>query len=299
MSSDKAQLRFWSAIWLALVGFAPALCLADAGALFTRGLLWKVERSGSPNPPNYVFGTIHSDEPSVANPPPPAIAALTSSRLFMMELLPDAEALATVAQALFSGTGTSLKALLGPSLFAKAESALAERGIPRRAADRLAPWAAMVALSMPKPRNGLPLDLVLYAAAQSQNKPALGIETAAEQTAVFTSLSQSEQIALLKDTLDYLPQIDQAVVDMHRLYIARDLAAMVKLNDKYAPRDAALARKVMDALIDSRNQRMVQRIEGELQKGGAFVAVGALHLPGRKGVLNLLRLGGYRVSVVY
>lgn len=296
--SSNPQLRFWGVIWLALVGFAPALCLADASALFTRGLLWKIERPNFTGTPSYVFGTIHSDEPSVAKPPP-ASAALASSRVFMMELLPDADAMATVAQALLSSNGTSLKALLGPSLFAKTERALAERGIPQQAADRLAPWAATVALSMPKLSGGLPLDLALYGAAQSQSKPVLGIETAAEQTAVFTSLSQGEQIALLKDTLDYLPQIDQALVDMHRLYVARDLGAMVKLNDKYAPRDAALARKVLDALIDSRNQRMAQRIEGELQKGGAFVAVGALHLPGQKGLLNLLRLRGYRVSVVY
>lgn len=295
----RAQSLFWGPIWLALIGFAPALCLADTGALFARGLLWKIERPHPAATPNYVFGTIHSGQPSVAHPPPLVVEALTSSRLFMMELLPDADAMATVAQALLSSNGTSLKALLGPTLFAKAEKALAERGIPQPAADRLAPWAAMVALSMPKPSRGLPLDLVLYAAAQSQSKPALGIETAAEQTAVFTSLSQGEQIVLLKDTLDYLPQIDQALVDIHRLYIARDLAAIAKLNEKYAPRDAALARKVMDALIDSRNQRMAQRIEGELQKGGTFVAVGALHLPGPKGLLNLLRLRGYRVSVVY
>ena len=294
-----AQLRLWGTIWLALVGFAPALCLADAGALFTRGLLWKIERPASAGTPSYVFGTIHSDDPSVANPPPPASAALASSRVFMMELLPDADGMATVAQAMLNSDGTSLKALLGPSLFPKAERALAERGIPQQAADRLAPWAAMVVLSMPKPRGGLPFDLVLYAAAQSQGKPALGIETAAEQTAVFTSLSQSEQIALLKDTLEYSPQMDQLLAEMHRLYIARDLGAIAKLNEKYAPRNAALARKVMDALIDSRNQRMAQRIEGELQKGGAFVAVGALHLPGQKGLLNLLRLRGYRVSVVY
>lgn len=295
----SAELRFWGAIWLAVVGFAPALCLADAGALFTRGLLWKIERPTSTGTPSYVFGTIHSDEPSVATPPPPASAALASSRVFMMELLPDADAMATVAQAMLSSDGTSLEALLGPTVFAKAERALAERGIPQQAADRLAPWAAMVALGMPKPRGGLPLDLVLYATAQSQSKPALGLETAAEQTVVFTSLSRSEQIALLKDTIEYLPQMDQLLAEMHRLYIARDLAGMVKLNEKYAPRDAALARKVMDALVDSRNQRMAQRIEGELQKGGAFVAVGALHLPGPKGLLNLLRLRGYRVSVVY
>lgn len=130
----SAGLHFWGALWLAVIGFTPTLCLADAGALFTRGLLWKIERPTSPGTPSYVFGTIHSDEPSVATPPPQASAALASSRVFMMELLPDADAMATVAQAMLNSDGTSLKALLGPTVFAKAERALAERGIPQQAA---------------------------------------------------------------------------------------------------------------------------------------------------------------------
>ena len=44
---------------------------------------------------------------------------------------------------------------------------------------------------------------------------------------------------------------------------------------------------------------MVDRMAPRLAEGNAFIAVGALHLPGEKGVLNLLQQGGYRVSAVY
>lgn len=291
--------RAFNALWLALACLAPGFAWADSTAAFTRGLLWKIERTSGSAKPSFVFGTIHSDDPQVATPPQPVAAALAGSRIFMMEMLPDAQALITVAQAMLGGEGTSLKAAIGPTHFSKAVKALSERGMPEPLVDRMAPWAAAVALNMPKPRGELPLDLALYAATQTQNKPALGIETAAEQTAVFSSLSSAEQIALLKETIDNLPQIEQAFGELHRVYLTRDLAAIVKLSERYAPRDQALARKMMSALLDTRNLRMVQRIEAELQKGGAFVAIGALHLPGEKGVLQLLHARGYRVTSVY
>ena len=60
-----------------------------------------------------------------------------------------------------------------------------------------------------------------------------------------------------------------------------------------------MGKKLMHQLIDQRNARMVTRMEPFLKRGQAFIAIGALHLPGEVGVLNLLAKQGYRVSVVY
>jgi uncharacterized protein len=87
---------------------------------------------------------------------------------------------------------------------------------------------------------------------------------------------------------------------MHTAYVARDLAALSGLNDKYSMQgDAGLTHKINSALIDQRNQRMVQRMDSYLREGGAFVAVGALHMPGEQGLLSLLRKRGYRVISIY
>lgn len=299
MKPARSNRCAYRALAILLAWLLPALALADAGMPFARGLLWKVERASSAVKPSFVFGTIHSEDPQVATAPAPVAAALAGSRIFMMEMLPDPETLLAVAQSMFSGEGNRLKAALGPAMFAKTVKALGERGIPEPVVDRMAPWAAVLALSMPKPRGGVPLDMALYSTAQSLGKPAFGIETAAEQTGVFSSLSNSEQLALLKDTIENLGQLEAALTELHRVYLTRDLAALVKLSEKYAPRDQTLARKINRALIELRNQRMAQRVEGELQKGGAFIAIGALHLPGEKGVLQLLQARGYRVSMLY
>jgi uncharacterized protein YbaP (TraB family) len=44
---------------------------------------------------------------------------------------------------------------------------------------------------------------------------------------------------------------------------------------------------------------MVKRMEKHVQQGNSFIAVGALHLPGEKGLLKLLEKKGYNVSTVY
>ena len=44
---------------------------------------------------------------------------------------------------------------------------------------------------------------------------------------------------------------------------------------------------------------MVDRLRSRLKTGGAFVAVGAAHLPGKKGLLSLLAQQGYKVERVY
>ncbi len=61
----------------------------------------------------------------------------------------------------------------------------------------------------------------------------------------------------------------------------------------------ALAESFQEDFIVARNKRMVARMADILGEGGSFVAVGALHLPGDEGVLNLLAEQGYKVTRVY
>ena len=51
--------------------------------------------------------------------------------------------------------------------------------------------------------------------------------------------------------------------------------------------------------VVSRNQRMAERLLDKIDGGGAFVAVGALHLPGEQGLVHLMEESGYKVSRVY
>jgi hypothetical protein len=85
-----------------------------------------------------------------------------------------------------------------------------------------------------------------------------------------------------------------------RLYLAGDLAGIFRLSVEPARRlGPDFAANSIVRLIDDRNRVMVARMQGLLARGGAFVAVGAAHLPGDTGVLHLLEREGYQVTKVY
>jgi uncharacterized protein YbaP (TraB family) len=86
---------------------------------------------------------------------------------------------------------------------------------------------------------------------------------------------------------------------MIRAYLARDIAALAEAGMKHKPDNDRLYRSVMDRLLTRRNARMATRLGPILKDGGAFIAVGAAHLPGESGLLNLLEKAGYRVTPVY
>jgi uncharacterized protein YbaP (TraB family) len=87
---------------------------------------------------------------------------------------------------------------------------------------------------------------------------------------------------------------------LREAYLARDLVAVYDLLNAAKVDDStgAVARFEQRLVID-RNRRMVDRMGELLQQGNAFVAVGALHLPGEQGILQLLADRGYRVTRVY
>jgi len=155
-------------------------------------------------------------------------------------------------------------------------------------------------LSMPRQVSGLPLDLYLQQYAAGLGKPLHGLESIEEQVALFEELSNTEQLQLLRSTLQQLPEMPALIEALTVAYLDRDLAAMQALTDaQLAIGDVQFNRRFIKRLIDDRNVKMLQRMQARRREGGAFIAVGAMHLPGKRGLLNLLRGQGYELRVVY
>lgn len=177
---------------------------------------------------------------------------------------------------------------------------MAGYGMPEQTLQMMKPWALAVTLSLPKPKTGMVLDLMLMQQATEQGKQTAGLESVEEQIGVLDKLSLQEQVTMLEDTLRHLPEMEQIFAELHVAYLARDLARLVRISDEMqAKGNRDLGKKVMYQLVDVRNRRMVERMEPNLKQGNAFIAIGALHLPGEVGVLKLLARKGYRVSAVY
>ena len=265
---------------------------------YSQGLLWKIERSGQA--PSYVFGTIHSEDPRVMNLAKPVQSSFDSAKIFVMEAIIDADAMQAMSRAMLFSDGRALKDVVSANTYGKTVSALQDYGLPEAAVQLMQPWALAITLSTPKPKTGLVLDVALMQQATAQGKQTAGLESVDEQIGIFAKLSMNEQVIMLEDTLQHLGRLEKVLASMHSAYLARDLARLERISiEQQAFGNRALGEKLMRQLVDERNMRMVSRMEPYLKKGQAFIAIGALHLPGNAGVLNLLAKKGYRVSVVY
>ena len=297
--------RFLLAVLLVLPIFwaGPAAAKSPAGAAretavhYTKGLLWKIEFPGVAA--NYLFGTIHSDDARVTALPEPVARSLDASDRFVMEAVVDGEGLVRMAELMYFSDGRTLEQVIGKDLFQDSLKVMSARGLPTGGVEKQKPWAVMMALSMPPPKTGQYLDLVLQARATRLNKPVSGLETIAEQLAVFDGLSLADQTALLKDTVQTQADLVKEFEELHKAYLARDLAAIAALSEKHKPEDARLYEAVTDRLLTQRNARMVERMRPILKQGGVFIAVGAAHLAGGTGLLYRLEKAGYRLTPVY
>jgi hypothetical protein len=100
--------------------------------------------------------------------------------------------------------------------------------------------------------------------------------------------------------LEVQEQLPQIFAELLNTYLARNLAGLVSISERYLQSgDRDLAEQFKERAVNARNRTMVRTMEPLLQRGGAFVAIGALHLPGEMGVLNLLEGKDYNVRRVY
>jgi uncharacterized protein len=261
------------------------------------GLLWEIDSPDSS--PSYLFGTIHSEDADIIGLAPVVERAFTGSRQVILEVNLDTDAMVAGSTAMLLTDGRRLSEIVGKTLFEQAAAALQSRGIPEMVAEHMKPWAAATALSMPVPETGRVLDVVLFQRAQQAGKPLHGLETIAEQLEVFDGLPLDDQVELLRDAVEQVAGLDAMLAELLAAYKRQDLAAMMAINEAaMASGDQRLAREFQRRLVVDRNHRMAERMEPWLKQGGAFVAVGALHLPGEQGLISLLRQRGYSVRAV-
>ena len=295
-----ARVAAWALLLVVLSGqSAPA-----ASLLHGEGLLWRIERPGLA--PSYLFGTVHSTDERVRDLPRPVADAIAATDSLTLEVVITDDVMAELAKRMVISDGRLLDEILGLELFAQTATVGARYGIPEVGLKLLRPWAAWMLFSFPpeeiaRQAAGEPaLDVMLQADAMSQNKPVYGLETIDEQIDVIEGFSENEHIAMLKSTVAANGEIEDMFERLIRDYLARDLNAIhAFLSEQTAGFDAGLAEAITERFIEVRSELMAGRMVPRLAEGNSFIAVGALHLPGERGVLHLLELQGYQIFRVY
>ena len=289
-------LAGFTALLLALFAtLSPAVSSAVADQPADNSLFWSVLKDG--RQAGYLLGTIHSEDPRVLDFSEGLLARLRSSQVFAMEMVPDAVTLERLGGYMKYPQGQSLEAVLGSERFQALESALSAYQVPVAFVQRMKPWAAMMTLSTPPSDTGFFMDLSLSLRASGNGLEVVGLETLEEQLSFLENMPLPMQLELL----DLAIAEADRVVEVHDLmvaaYLQNDLSALQALSDAQLREVGENARVYFVELgIDARNRRMADGLLKLLGRNTVFAAVGALHLPGRQGLLEILRQNGYELS---
>ena len=273
---------------------------ASARERFARGLLWRVSKKGVA--PSHVFGTIHVADPRLAELPAPVAKAFDAARSLMLEYLPDGYSRERFLEAAMFLDGRTLEQTIGASDFERALEHLKPIGLSREFVNKLKPWGVLLNLRNPGGADGSPLDAQLLERARARRMPLYQIEGVEEQIFTFDEFPMESQVALLRHSLAHRDELLALSARTLEAYLAGDLSAIWRLREEFArrhPQIAAHQAIMTKRVVYDRSVVMAFRMQRQLRRGGAFVALGALHLYGEKGVLALLAEDGYRAARVF
>lgn len=268
-----------------------SLCLLS----FSQTVLWKISGKKLKSP-SYLYGTIHIQDARVFAFPDEVLSAFNSCEAYAMEILMDELDMKEVQDAMYM-KNESLDKLLTPEDFKLLDSIVrAKTGQPLLLFNKMKPFflsSQLMQLEMAKDKADA-LDLYLLNKARNQNKLCLGIEKFSDQINAIDAIKLEDQVKMLLEGLtDTVTSTGNKLEELIEAYLSGNLDKMYELT-----KDTALPAEFNKAFLIDRNIRMAKNIHKFIRKQSTFNAIGAAHLPGEKGVINLLRKRGYTVEPI-
>jgi uncharacterized protein len=274
-----------------------ALCLLGSVTAHAGSPVWAIH--GDHNTV-YLAGSVHLLKAADANLPSGFDRAYKGSKAVVMELALDKiDPMSMASWMMENGMlkdGATLRTTIGDERYRRVSKEAERLGVPTETIDMLQPWVVGLQLVEMQyvqlgfdPQSGV--EQQLEHKAQADGKPVSGLETLDEQLGVLQHMSNADQARFLDMVVSEMHDVEgetQSVVNAWRSGDAAKLAAL--LSDEYASFP-----NLYRVLVSERNKRWVPQIEKLLHGNqDAFVVVGALHLVGDGGLLELLRHDGFK-----
>ena len=268
---------------------------------FAQGLLWRVAGPGVE--PSHVYGTLHAGDPRLEPLPAAVRETFGRSRALMLEHVTDPYGRERFLEAAMYLDGRTLAQDIGDEHFERAVAAMQPIGLPREFVSKLKPWGVLLNLRISRqPGGAMAPDAQVFALARGRRLPVSQIENVEEQVFTFDEMSRDSQVALLRHFLEHRDALDALAERSLHAYLARDLQGLWDAQQDYARRHPEIAphhAELLKRVVLDRSVVMAFRMQRELRRGRAFIAIGALHLYGERGVLALLGEDGYRAERLY
>ncbi len=291
------RIVVWALLWVVMVPAAYAQKAAPGNSL-----LWKIEGSGGKS--SFLFGTYHLVGSDYLDTHDEVAQAYKNSSRVVVEMEADSAALMQLTM-LATMPGRSFKGLLDSSDYQLVKKEIEPViGYDLAMFDNFKPnliatmySVALAQRSTPEDfkYGGEPIDMFFASNGHKKGKEIIALETAREQADILFNSEAVEQqahnlVVMLKEA-DETREITEKVL---KAYQKEDLNSIwtetLKMGDAYGD---------MDILLHDRNKAWVKTLKEILPEGGVFIAVGALHLPGKKGLIRLLQKEGYTITPVH
>lgn len=298
-SAHRGRARRTAALALAALVFLAWSADWRSLAAQEKGLLWEVNRDGKRL---FLLGSIHYLRQEHYPLNRAILDAFDASKRLVFEIdLVSTQAgsaqRVTLEKAIYRD-GSTLAQNVGDETYQLTARRAAELGVDMQMLQPMKPWfVALTLLSVKLQRMGLSprlgVDHHLAERAKRAGKPVAGLETLEFQLGMFDGLARREQEQLLRDAAGEVAQLDHKIDDIVNAWLQADgdrLARLLLAGKKDYP-------ELYQKIIVERNRRWLDEITDMLhQGGGAMVVVGAAHLVGPEGIVEMLKARGFSVQ---
>lgn len=281
-----------------LLLFLLFICSVNAKAQQqkNKSLLWEISGNGLKQP-SYLFGTIHMICKEEFLLSEIVKQKFSSSKQVYLELdMDDPKLQATMMKEMQLPNNETLKSKLGEINFKKLDSFLKkELKMNLVMFDKFKPMMVMSLLAqrLPSCPQMESYEMNFVKMASEQKKELLGLEKVEDQLDVFDAIPDSLEIRSIMNIVNDFDTQRKEFTRMSIIYKSQDLDALYQLMVE--------SPEMMDSqelLLDRRNRNWIPIMEPAMKKASTFFAVGAGHLGGSQGVLELLRKQGYKVKAI-
>ncbi|WP_168194042.1 TraB/GumN family protein [Pontibacter sp. SGAir0037] len=261
-----------------------------------KALLWEISGNGLAKP-SYLFGTIHAICPDVFVLPDQVKAKLQTSEQLALEIdMDDPKFMSAIQQGALMSSG-GIRDLYTEEQYKVLHSYFTQTmHIDISQLDKMKPFMlnSMLMMQMTdcQPES---YEQTLLTLAKAQGKEVIGVETVQEQIKAFDNIPYKVQAEMLLESVTEMDKAKANYKKMVQLYLAQDLYGLEELlkEDYKGEYDV-----FEDALFTQRNLNWIPVIAREAKAKATFFAVGAGHLTGEGGILELLRQKGYTLTPV-
>ncbi len=265
-----------------------------------RGFLWEVQNGGNKV---YLLGSMHLADSSFYPLHPSMENAFAEADYLGVEVdiakAADPETQELVLKLGSYQDGTTLKDHISETTYAKLGNILAENGLDKNALDAFKPWVVETTLSaLQAAKTGYEgqtgIDLYFLTKAMERKLPIIELESYESQLGMFNDFSPKLQEDNLLAVLNNFDQVDDSVAAMADMWKTGNDAALLELVQEMGKNE-----EYNKAMLVDRNIAMADKIEGYLKGQDSsvyLIVVGAAHMPGDIGIVNLLEDKGFTVT---